>query len=307
MTPRVSVVMGVYNGAESVRTSVESVLAQAADVEVIVVDDGSRDATGEVLAGLAAADPRVRALRQENAGLTRALIRGCAEARGEYIARIDCGDRYLPGKIEKQLRLAAGHPQASIISCATRFVGPGEETLYESVAPAEGATERLRTLDPDQVRGPSSHGSALFPRALYEKVGGYRPQFYFAQDLDLWTRLIEIGTHVPTEEVLYEVAFGPGSISGLHRERQLECARAILDAARLRRAGQNEAPALAVASTIRPGAKSAPPNPAGAYYFIGSCLRQRGDPRAQQYFFKALRAKPLHLMAALRVLQGVAG
>src|SRR5882672_1702517 len=103
MTPLVSVVTSTYNGASYLENSLQSVLDQTGvQFELIVVDDGSTDGSAEILARLAGKDSRLRLLRQKNQGLTRALIRGCAEARGTYIARHDSDDLSLPGRLEKQ-------------------------------------------------------------------------------------------------------------------------------------------------------------------------------------------------------------
>jgi len=102
-TPEVSVVMGVYNGAEHLEQTLASILSQeGCDLEFIVVDDGSTDDTGSILDAWAAQDKRLRVIHQQNTGLTRALIRGCAEARGEFIARQDAGDVSLPGRLDAQ-------------------------------------------------------------------------------------------------------------------------------------------------------------------------------------------------------------
>ena len=79
--PDVSVVMSVYNGARYLPVAVESILSQdEVDFELIIVNDGSTDESGRALRDYARRDARIRVLEQENAGLTRALIRGCAEA-----------------------------------------------------------------------------------------------------------------------------------------------------------------------------------------------------------------------------------
>src|SRR4051812_15394116 len=102
-SPTISVVMSVYNGAATLTATLESILSQSdSDFEVVVVDDGSTDATAEILRRTAAADQRLRVLRQENRGLTAALIVGCQTARAPIIARHDCGDRSLPGRLAMQ-------------------------------------------------------------------------------------------------------------------------------------------------------------------------------------------------------------
>ena len=92
-TPEVSVLMSVYNGARYLRAAIESVLSQqGVDFELLAVNDGSTDKSGSILDEYAARDPSVRVIHQENLGLTRALIRGCNEARGRFIARQDADD-----------------------------------------------------------------------------------------------------------------------------------------------------------------------------------------------------------------------
>jgi glycosyltransferase involved in cell wall biosynthesis len=298
--------MSVYNGAAALRDSIRSVLSQTGvELECIVVDDGSTDSTPRVLDELACADRRVRVIPQENRGLTHALIRGCAAARGEFIARQDCGDVSLPGRLETELGILRAHHEVALVSCGTRFVGPNGEALYEASAPLRDATEGLLALDLKQVRGPAHHGSTLFRRETYEQVGGYRQQFYFAQDLDLWARLAECGRHIALPEVLYEARFGLDSISGACRTEQIECAKMILECARLRRAGLSEAQVLARAAVIVPQRRAVQAaDRAAALYFVGVCLRNRADPRARQYFRDALRANPLHLKSAVRLLMG---
>ena len=101
--PLISVVMSVFNDARHIAATLDSVLSQEdADLEFIVIDDGSTDETGQILDGYAVRDPRLRVVHQENSGLTCSLIRGCALARGKYIARQDGGgDVSLPGRLRR--------------------------------------------------------------------------------------------------------------------------------------------------------------------------------------------------------------
>ncbi len=305
-SPHVSVVMSVYNGAESLRDSVESVLSQeGVDFEFIIVNDGSTDASASLLDGFAVTDARIRLLHQTNQGLTKALINGCALARGDYIARQDCGDRSLPGRLRAQLQAMQLHPVAALMSCGTRFVGPNLEPLYDVTLTGVQAETGLQTLELTWLRGPAHHGSTFFRRDLYERVGGYREQFYFAQDLDLWTRMVENGRHVAMPDLLYQATFALGSISSLQRQRQIECATLILECARLRRDGQSDAPVLSRARQIVPErGKASSTETASALYFVGTCLSKRRDPRARRYYREALRANPLHIRSAIRLLLG---
>src|ERR1700754_3126237 len=91
--PDISVIMSVYNGAQDLCESVESILSQRdASLEFIIVNDGSTDNSPHILEEFAGRDSRVKLIHQQNLGLTKSLIKGCAIARGKYIVRQDAGD-----------------------------------------------------------------------------------------------------------------------------------------------------------------------------------------------------------------------
>lgn len=120
----VSIVMPAYNAAGTIRLSVESVLAQTvSDWELIVIDDGSSDDTAEILAQMAARDRRIRFLQNErNSGASYTRNRAVALAEGEWIAFLDSDDLWHPQKLEKQLTLAAEHPDMVICYTASSFI-----------------------------------------------------------------------------------------------------------------------------------------------------------------------------------------
>lgn len=301
----ISIVMAAYNGERSLPETLDGILRQrGVEFEVVVVNDGSTDGTARVLEEYSCRDARLRVISQENTGLTVALRRGCAVARGTYIARHDVGDLSAPTRLSKQLELIGRTPEAAFVSCGTRFVGPGGEYLYEIVQDPAQAQARLEILDVRKVGGPAHHGSTLFPRALYEKVGGYRPDFYFAQDLDLWLRMSEHSRHVVLPEVLYQASISVGSISGTHRKEQIKTAECILESARRRRRGEDDGDVLTLARVIRPGKKKRASrlSRAEALYFIGTCLENGGNPKSAQYYRRALFTCPVYVRSAVRLL-----
>jgi len=113
--------MSVYNGAPWVRDAVASVLAQTAgDLELIVIDDGSTDATPELLA--AVRDSRVRTERQARVGLTRALNQALARARAPLVARLDADDLALPERLARQRAFLDAHPDVGLLGTGARAV-----------------------------------------------------------------------------------------------------------------------------------------------------------------------------------------
>jgi glycosyltransferase involved in cell wall biosynthesis len=293
---RLSVVMSVWNGAASLESTLQSILAQTEkDFELIVVDDGSTDDTPRILA--AERDPRLRVITQENAGLTRALIRGCLEARADAIARHDNGDRSHPERFAKQLALLEqGHV---LVSCATRYVTSEGDELYVASADGEEVRRSLLHDPPAKIHGIPSHPSAMFRRDAYLAAGGYRPQFRTAQDLDLWIRLARRGTIGIAPEVLFEVTMEARGISGTARASQVR----LTEIAAALRDGGDEASLLEEASRVR-ATPVTPKGEAAGLYFIGKCLRQQNNPKWRRYVRDAARRDPLHWRAWASLILG---
>jgi glycosyltransferase involved in cell wall biosynthesis len=305
VTPAVSVVLPVFNGAAWLRASLDSVLSQEGiELELIVVDDGSTDETPAILQEYAERDPGVRVLRQENRGITAALIRGCDAAAAPLIARQDCGDLSLPGRLVKTAALFAD-PEIALASCQALWIGPRGEHLYVAEREAEALRRSLLHADGAHLHGLPHHGSAMFRTAVYRELGGYRKEFYFAQDIDLWVRFAQRARIGIQPEVLYQVLVAPGTISGRHRHEQLLLQEL---AVKLRDASSEEETArlLATAAAIRPEGRAGSPRrrEAEQLYFIASCLRENRDPAARSYLLQALRRNPLHWRAWVRLVAG---
>jgi glycosyltransferase involved in cell wall biosynthesis len=308
--PRVSVVMSVYNDASRLEKAVSSILEQTyANLEMIVVNDGSRDGSGELLDRLASADTRLRVIHQENSGLTRALIRGCSQARGEFIARQDSDDWSHPLRIAEQLELIDSDPRIGFVSCATQYVGPADEPLLVVSRPAdpEEATRGLLL----HRQGPPAHGSVLFRKFLYEEVGGYREEFYFSQDSDLWLRFAErawIGYVAATRYVHRKDML---STSGAKRPAQRRFAEIGHLCRQAREAGGAEfvhlEQARRLATELRMQSESgAKPDAAAlsaAAYLLGSLLVKNRDARARSYLIHVVRVQPMHWKAWVRLIQ----
>jgi len=304
--PRISVVMSVWNARACVGRAIESILSQTfGDFEFVIVDDGSDDGSGGLIGGFADRDNRIRLLRQENAGLTRALVTGCAGARGEWIARQDADDWSEPRRLGKCLALAEKNPGCTMISSWADYHGPAGELLEEVRRPesSDAATDGLL----HRQMGPPAHGSVLFRRDAYEQAGGYRPEFYFGQDSDLWLRMARRGKIAYVQESLYHYTLSPDAISGRFSDVQRrfgELGR-LCHAARLR--GESERPFLDELAALSAGVRlkksgGSRAARAGSNYRIGVQLARRGDSAAARYFREALRLQPLHWRAFVRLL-----
>ncbi len=136
--PFVSIIMPAYNAERTIEYSVKSVTDQTfQNWELIVIDDGSRDQTPEVLQKLCKKDKRIRILRNNpNAGVSQSRNRGIAEAHGDWIAFLDSDDLWTKDKLECQLSLLNVHPEAVLLYTASAFItNDGEPISY--VLPAE--------------------------------------------------------------------------------------------------------------------------------------------------------------------------
>ena len=191
-SPTVSVVMPVYNAARYLAEAVESILAQTfGDFEFVIVDDGSTDRSPATLDDYAARDARIRIVRRANTGIVGALNDALAESKAPLIARMDADDVSLPERLEKQVAYMRDHDEC--IALGSRVVGidPYGCVLFQSehkLAHDEIDRELLNGVGWAIV-----HPVAMLRRDAVERVGGYRREWQWVEDLDLFLRLAEIG------------------------------------------------------------------------------------------------------------------
>ena len=298
-SPLVSVVMGVRNGLPDLAGTLESLTTQLeVAFEIIVINDGSTDGTAEFLSEWSTRDPRLVVLHRSGRGLTASLIEGCQLARGTYLARQDSGDSSLPGRLAAQVACLEADPEASLCSTFVRLVVPEGATLAVN-RPDEGSLA-------DGLTGPAHHGAVMMRRSAYGQAGGYRLAFHYAQDIDLWTRLVELGRHRVVPHILYEAIVAPGSISGSRRKEQEQFHAYIVNLTKARRQGLPELAWLAKAEALSVRCKNAPAKgrrtgTANGAYFIAACLERDHPQLAAKYFRQALDLNPLHMKARLKL------
>lgn len=214
--PTVSVLLPVRNGAVHLDEALASMAAQTLDdFELVAVDDGSTDATPDLLADWAARDPRLRVVRQEAAGIVAALERARREARSPYLARMDADDVAEPRRLEAQLALMEAEPGLSGCGCLVRYfprsrVRAGARRYEAWINDAVTPEEIERSVF---VECPLAHPTFFLRAHAVEAVGGYQA-FDGPEDYDLVLRMWSEGHRFgKVPEVLMRWREGPDRLS----------------------------------------------------------------------------------------------
>jgi len=232
MTPRISVVLPVRDGARWLGEAITSVQAQTlTDFELIIVDDGSADDSPRLIEASTRTDPRIHAIRQERLGLVPALNRGLAESRGRLVARLDADDRAHPERLQRQSQYLDKHPEIGLLgTCADLIDEQG--SLKRSLR----LPTRPEKLAPLLARlNPFVHSSIMVRNALLQEVGHYRPAFEGAEDYDLWMRISEVTKIAILPECLLQYRSHTASVTHRARVRQLFSTRLAQWSAQARR------------------------------------------------------------------------
>jgi glycosyltransferase involved in cell wall biosynthesis len=187
--PPVSVVIPAYNAADFIEETVRSALAQTWPVaEVLVVDDGSTDATGARVDALSAEDRRVRRIRQPNSGIAATRNHGAAVARSEWLAWLDADDLWEPTKLARQLGAWDGR-SAILYTDRRNFgdVGPLPPLLSDHVNLPSGEVFEALLLEGNFI----TTSSVVQTKASWQAVGGYStdPRIPVCEDWDFWLQL----------------------------------------------------------------------------------------------------------------------
>ena len=228
--PALSVVMPVYNCAAYVDDAVRSVLDQTfRDFEFVILDNGSQDASVEILRRWAARDDRIRLIEEaEPLGIAGSSNVATRHARAPLIARMDADDRSKPERFAREVPLLSARRDDVLVAAMSDFI----DERGRVVRPPD----RWFLLRP-RVRPPFSHGSIIYRREAFERVGGYRAEAGSWADLDFIQRLGEVGGFAVLTDALYEHRFtATSTTSGAALDRAIEshssrhrCVRARLD------------------------------------------------------------------------------
>jgi glycosyltransferase involved in cell wall biosynthesis len=241
-SPAVSVVLPVYNGATYLALAIESVLDQTfRDFELLLLDDGSRDGTLGILQHYAALDVRCKVFSRANRGIVSTLNEGVERARGDVVCRMDADDVALPTRFERQVDHLARNPNCVLVATRALLIDPEGFPLLEM---SDCLTHDQ--IDVGHLRGRGSvifHPTIAMRRQAVLDAGGYRAEFEWAEDYDLFLRLAEVGRVECIDEVLMQYRQHSSSVGYSKRELQRSRMAAALAAALVRRGVAGDATA----------------------------------------------------------------
>lgn len=207
---KLSVIMPVYNNQEFIAEAIESILGQSFNhFEFIIINDGSSDNTINIIKEYQARDSRIVLINQENKGVAQSLNIGLSNAKGEYIARQDADDVSLPGRFIQQVEFLEKNKKIGFIGCSCE-ISDEDGKFLDFVYIPNNSKKNIFNLSKNNI---FCHGSMMFRRKLLDDVSGYRIFFKYAQDYDLYLRLIENTSCGSVEEFLYRKRAAIKSIS----------------------------------------------------------------------------------------------
>lgn len=274
--PAVSVVIVVYNKADTLAEAIESVLRQTyRNFEILVVDDGSTDTTPEAVGPYLG---RVRYLSKSNEGTGSARNLGIAEAKGQFVAFLDGDDLWLPRKLEVQMEAFRREPGILAVQCSAYCV---DSTLRKVLEERRCSPSRDTLMDFLLFSNLPAFSSAVVVRkAAFQAVGGFGADLVILSDWDMACRLARAGTLRSVPEVLVLYRHYPSNQSkdvGIHIE-----------------SGERSMSRFFADPMLDPAIRAREPQVRARFYAMlgGGYFRNRDWKRAFAWTWKALRTSP---------------
>ncbi|MFM7428014.1 MAG: glycosyltransferase family 2 protein [Elainella sp.] len=242
MAPLVSVLLPVYNGEPYLAEAVESILHQSfSDFELLIIDDGSQDRSGQILQAYAQRDTRIRLIRRANRGLIATLNEMLDLAQGEFLARMDADDIATPDRLALQVQFLQQHPQVVCVGGAFDLIDAQGQVVQQVPMPEQNAEIQQMLLIGRTI---INHPCALIRSSALRQIGGYDPTMRTVEDLDMLLKLGEIGELANLPDTVLQYRFHFGSVSAQNMLFQSQMAEAACERAWQRRGiqGHYDAP-----------------------------------------------------------------
>jgi glycosyltransferase involved in cell wall biosynthesis len=210
-TPTVTVLVPTWNRAELIGEAIRSILVQTfTDFEVIVVDDGSTDATADALARLS--DSRLRVLHRDHRGISAAMNAGLSLARGRYIARLDSDDVWRPDLLGTLVPLLDSQPEIDVVYAQADALDHGVVVGHLQGMPLRFPDDSLRSLVYDDC---TCNVALVARRACLDRAGPYDETLIANEDWDMWLRVARQSRFAFCDQVLARIRWHPGNLTGL--------------------------------------------------------------------------------------------
>jgi glycosyltransferase involved in cell wall biosynthesis len=225
MNPKISVLMPVFNGQAYLEWAVDSVLAQTFPAfEFVIVDDGSKDKTPEILKRYAGRDGRIRIYTHgKNRGIVDSLNLGLEKCGTDYVARMDADDICESSRLAEQHQYLENHRDHVLVGTQAHFIDAEGNRKGETRLPTQDTDIRKELF---YGRNVIFHSTVMFKNNF---AFLYRAEAYPAEDYDLWLRLLKKGKAANLNERLMDYRLNPGGVSFLNAVRQVEVTQEIRD------------------------------------------------------------------------------
>ena len=207
--PTISVIIPVYNGEKTIKQTIESVLNQTfRDFELLIINDGSQDATLEIIQAIN--DERIQVFSYQNSGVSASRNRALTKAKGEFISFIDADDLWTPNKLELQLKALQDNPQAAVAYSWSDWIDESGQFLRSGGHITVNGKAYEKLLLRDFIE---SGSNPLIRKQALDEVGCFEQSVTPAEDWDMWLRLAARYEFVTVEvpQILYRIS--PNSAS----------------------------------------------------------------------------------------------
>ena len=223
----VSVLMPVYNASQFLVHSIASIVEQSfPNWELICIDDGSSDGSSQILEKFARIDPRIRVFRQVNNGIVSALQSAIRESRGELLARMDADDIAVPSRLQTQVDFMRKNADVVVVGGAALEIDADGDPLRVTRHPCDSDAICERLL---RRQCPLIHPSVMMRRSAVLQVGGYREQYQWVEDYDLWLRLLHRGRLANLDTVVLYYRQHAASVCWTRSNKQRELINMLLN------------------------------------------------------------------------------
>jgi len=213
MEYKISIVVSIYNADKTISSMIESVLNQTyKDFELILINDGSKDKSLEIINQYVQKDNRIILIDKNNSGLTKSLNIGLEKATGKYIARIDADDIWFPDKLAKQVAFLEDNNEYAMIGTAYNEIDDDGKIIHDKqrtvlLSSCDDILNNIEKLNP------FLHSSVLFRKEVLKTVGFYNETFKYTQDYEYWVRIINKYKVANLTEILASRRYSENMIS----------------------------------------------------------------------------------------------